>query len=184
MLLAGSQFFRDAHNVLVGSGVKNFLGNTKQFYGNLIIKAGVHGIDCFQSDGAAATGNANHTFVNNTCVLNGLSMLLQTSCLRSRDVTDTKLPMHCFAGPSPYTPHNSNATVGSKAFRDFYTNSSFTTAGNHYYNADGRVLIPIGAHNLSLQELQQAAGAELGSSQSKTPSSAAIIAMARSLLVL
>ena len=40
----GSKFFIDSENVLVGSGVKNFLGNTKHFIGNLMIGAGEKGI--------------------------------------------------------------------------------------------------------------------------------------------
>ena len=62
----GSQFFRDEENVLVGSGVKNFLGNSKQFIGNLIVGAGERGICCYQSDGA--NGHSNHVFANNTCI--------------------------------------------------------------------------------------------------------------------
>ena len=42
----GSKFFIDSENVLVGSGVKNFLGNTKHFIGNLMIGAGEKGICC------------------------------------------------------------------------------------------------------------------------------------------
>lgn len=50
----------------MGSGVKNFLGNTKQFVGNLMIGAGEKGICCYQSDGG--NGHSNHVFANNTCI--------------------------------------------------------------------------------------------------------------------
>ena len=54
----GSQFFIDSENVLIGSGVKNFLGSSKRFLNNLILGAGVRGISCYQSDSIGG----NHVF--------------------------------------------------------------------------------------------------------------------------
>lgn len=151
----GSQKFIDANNVLVGSGVKNFLGNTKRFLGNLIVNAGGHGIDCFESDGGANIGNSNHTFINNTCI---------------------------YAGLAPYLVHNTTAVPGSTSFREAVVNSSFKTAANRYYAPTGRYALAIAGRNLTLREVQQMTGEEAGSTDHPPMRTAEVVAAARVLL--
>jgi hypothetical protein len=160
----GSQMFRDEENVLIGSGVKNFLGNTKQFVGNLIVGAGEKGICCYQSDGAADIGNSNHVFVNNTC--------LYTAGMGCGN--------HSVSGP--YLSHCPVATVypGTADFRDSIRNSSFATANNSYHSVDPfHLRCP---PYLSLPKTQAMTGEELGSSEGPMLGVSAIISLARALL--
>jgi hypothetical protein len=177
----GSQLFRDEENVLVGSGVKNFLGNTKHFVGNLIIGAGEKGICCYQSDGG--NGHSNHVFANNTCIYgaNG-SDGRETLCLAPArgQVQPYRHTLHC-------TPNTTKP--GSSAFREWMQNSSFATFGNTYHVESGDGQYHLAEHapgcvdyDLSLGQVQHMAGEEAGSSQSATPSEAELVAAARALL--
>ena len=164
---AGSQFFRDEENVLVGSGVKNFLGNTKHFVRNLIIGAGEKGICCYQSDGAANIGRANHVFENNTCLYTAGTM----GCGN-----------HSSSGPYPSHCPAATVTPGSAAFRSWVQNSSFMTAQNRYYSADEFHLRCPPHQQLSLIQTQAMTGEELGSKQGPPLEVAAVVALARATL--
>lgn len=145
----GSQFFTDEGNVLVYSGVKNFLGNSKTFVGNLIVNAGSGtNIGCFANDGSAATGRSNHVFANNSCSY----------------VQATPYPMH------PYNA--SEGPPGSGAFREFVDSSTFSTAGNTYFTAGSKYLMMVPSTsqgtlptNLSLAEVASDSAAEHGSTE-------------------
>ena len=177
----GSQLFRDEANVLVGSGVKNFLGNTKHFVGNLIVGAGEKGICCYQSDGA--NGHSNHIFANNTCIYganrtDGIETLCRAPILGQ--VQPYRHTLHC-------TPNTTK--LGSPAFRDWIQNSSFAASGNTYHVEGGAGKYHLTEHapgcvdyDLSLDELQLMAIEEGGSTQSPTPSVGRVIAIARALL--
>jgi hypothetical protein len=184
----GSQFFRDEENVLVGSGVKNFLGNTKHFVGNLIIGAGEKGICCYQSDGS--NGHSNHVFANNTCIY-GANRTDggETLCLAHTGMPYVLTPglvqpyrrtLHC-------TPNTTK--LGSPAFREWMQNSSFAANDNTYHSegGDGRYHLRENApgcldYDLSLEQVQAMTGEETGSTQGAAPSVAEVVAMARELL--
>ena len=119
----GSKFFIDEENVLVGSGVKNFLGNTKHFIGNLMIGAGEKGICCYQSDGG--NGHANHIFANNTCIYSGDGCRLSHAAHDSTSGAATRIQ------PYRHTVHcvPNSTQPGSPAFRAWMRNSSFASSG-------------------------------------------------------
>ena len=161
----GSQFFRDEENVLVSSGVKNFLGNTKHFVGNLIVGAGEKGICCYQSDGAASIGHANHVFANNTC----LYTVDTGGCGAANE-------------SGPYMSHCPPATLrpSDDSFGAWVRNSSFATMGNSYHSAQPyRLRCPPWP---SLAQTQAATGEELGSSAGPPLGVEVMVKLARRLL--
>ena len=109
--------------MLVGSGVKNFLGNTKHFIGNLMIGAGEKGICCYQSDGG--NGHANHIFANNTCIYSGDGCRLSHAAHDSTSGAATRIQ------PYRHTVHcvPNSTQPGSPAFRAWMRNSSFASSG-------------------------------------------------------
>lgn len=166
----GSQFFEDADNVLVYSGVKNFLGNSKTFRGNLIVEAGAgENIGCFADDSSGSIGNSNHSFINNTCSY----------------VHAVPYPMH------PYDSNSSNGLPGSPMFRNFVRDSSFATANNSYHVKGGRFLMQVpltpavpnaSILNLSLEQVQTDTAAESGSTERPPLAVHEIVQRARALL--
>ena len=163
----GSQLFRDEENVLVGAGVKNFLGNTKQFVSNLIVGAGERGICCYQSDGAAAIGHSNHVFANNTCLFTA--------------GPGTGCGDHNVSGP--YLSHCPAAGVepSTAGWRASIQNSSFLSANNSYFSAD-EFHLRCPPYYLSLAQTQATTGEERGSSSGATPDVRDVVALARALL--
>lgn len=161
----GSQMFVDSENVLVGSGVKNFLGHTKHFVANLILGAGVEGISCYQSDSVGG----NHLFANNTCQY--------SESLRGLGGTHG----------APYKTKCTNETgPGTAAFRAFMQKNSWAAQGNQYLSANGifelNAAKPCVPYTMGLNETYWDTGLEEASSQGRLIRPQEATRLARKLL--